>query len=107
MPPQYLWGLSSSVFPIPKLSAVGNGAVYNATTASGPLANLSTENGDFVTASSSAAPIQIKTAARVNQPNAFTDAVRQPDIELQPRAWLNSRTRREFLFRHPQSRPGG
>lgn len=56
--------------PYSEVSVVGNGAVYNAPTACGPVANLSTENGDFI-AQSNAAPVTIKTAARVDQPNVL------------------------------------
>lgn len=56
--------------PLSEVSIAGNGAVYDAITAGGPVYNLSTENGDFI-ASGSAPPIQVKTAARVNQPNVL------------------------------------
>ena len=56
--------------PYSEVSAVGNGAIYNAPTACGPVANLSTENGDFL-ASGNTAPLTIKTAARVDQPNVL------------------------------------
>jgi hypothetical protein len=57
-------------FPYSEVSAVGNGAIYTAPTASGPVARLTTENGDFVP-SKDDAPIKIQTAARVNQPNVL------------------------------------
>lgn len=56
--------------PYSEVSAVGNGAVYNATTASGPTFNLTTENGDFL-AQNEDAPIKVQTAARVDQPNVL------------------------------------
>lgn len=55
-------------FPYSEVSVVGNGAVYTATTASGPLANLSDLNGDFV---GSDVPIKVKTSARVDQDNVL------------------------------------
>lgn len=55
-------------FPYSEVSAVGNGAVYNAPTATGPLANLSDLNGDFV---GSNVPVQVTTSARVDQPNVL------------------------------------
>jgi hypothetical protein len=56
--------------PLSEVSAVGNGAIYNAPTAGGPLYNLSTENGDFV-ATGSTPPIQLATADRVDQDNVL------------------------------------
>jgi hypothetical protein len=56
--------------PYSEVSAAGNGAIYNAPTASGPTFNLTTENGDFI-AKSNDAPITIQTAARVDQPNVL------------------------------------
>lgn len=56
--------------PYSEVSAAGNGAIYNAPTASGPTFNLTTENGDFI-AQSNDAPIKVQTAARVDQPNVL------------------------------------
>lgn len=60
------------LFSVPwsEVSQAGNGAIYNAPTACGPLAQLTTENGDFLS-QKNAAPITVKTAARVNQPNVL------------------------------------
>ncbi|MHB8303363.1 MAG: phage tail protein [Acidobacteriaceae bacterium] len=55
-------------FPYAEASGVGNGAIYIAPTASGPVANLSTENGDFI-ASSGSSPITQTRKARVDLPN--------------------------------------
>lgn len=55
--------------PLSEVSAVGNGVTYNAPTAGGPVYNLSTENGDFIVKSGN--PIEVKTAARVDQPNVL------------------------------------
>jgi hypothetical protein len=63
-------GFSLYSFPYSEVSAVGNGAIYHAPTASGPVANLSTENGDFL-AQNNAPPITVKTSARVDQPNVL------------------------------------
>jgi hypothetical protein len=54
-------------FPYSEVSAVGNGAVYNAPTASGPVADLSADNGDFI----SNPPITAPRNARVDSPNVF------------------------------------
>ena len=54
--------------PYSEVSAVGNGVVYTAPTAGGPVYNLSANNGDFV---GSEVPITVKTAARVDQPNVL------------------------------------
>lgn len=56
--------------PYSEVSAVGNGAIYNAPTAGGPVFNLSTENGDFL-ASNNDAPLKVQTAARVDQDNVL------------------------------------
>lgn len=55
-------------FPYSEVSAAGNGAIYNAPTAAGPVANLDADNGDFV---GSDRPIKVKTASRVNLPNVL------------------------------------
>ncbi len=65
--PVYM-GFKLYSFPYAEASAVGNGAVYNAPTARGPVANLSTENGDFI-ASSGSSPIVQTRKARVDLPN--------------------------------------
>jgi Putative phage tail protein len=57
-------------FPYSEVSAIGNGTVYIAPTALGPVANLTTENGDFVPANEDP-PIKCMTAARVDQPNVL------------------------------------
>lgn len=57
-------------FPYAEASAVGNGAIYTAPTASGPVANLSDSNGDFVPAEGDA-PITVTGTARVDQPNVL------------------------------------
>jgi hypothetical protein len=56
--------------PYSEASAAGNGAIYEAPSSAGPVFNLSTENGDFVT-SGGEPPIRIKTASRVNEPNVL------------------------------------
>jgi hypothetical protein len=56
--------------PYSEASAAGNGAIYEAPSSGGPIFNLSTENGDFVT-SGGEPPIRIKTASRVNEPNVL------------------------------------
>jgi hypothetical protein len=53
--PVYM-GFKLYSFPYSEVSAVGNGVIYNAPTATGPVANLSTENGDFL--ASNANPIE-------------------------------------------------
>lgn len=63
-------GFTLFSMPYSEVSAVGNGAVYNATTASGPTFNLTTESGDFL-AQNEDAPIKVQTAARVDQPNVL------------------------------------
>lgn len=55
-------------FPYSEVSAAGNGALYTAPTASGPVANLSDLNGDFV---GSDVPVKVQTAARVDQDNVL------------------------------------
>ncbi len=56
--------------PYSEVSAVGNGSIFIAPTANGPIANLSTVNGDFITTGKDS-PITVTTAARVNQPNVL------------------------------------
>lgn len=57
-------------FPLSEVSAAGNGAVYNAPTAPGPIANLSTENGDILSDGKNP-PIKFNTKSRVNLPNVL------------------------------------
>lgn len=57
-------------FPYAEVSAVGNGSVYIAPTASGPIVNLNDSNGDFVAANGDA-PIKVTGTARVDQPNVL------------------------------------
>ena len=57
-------------FPYSEVSMVGNGAVYIAPSAAGPLANLDAANGDFI-ASKGKSPIEIKRLARINLPNVL------------------------------------
>jgi hypothetical protein len=58
--------------PYSEVSAAGNGAIYNAPTAGGPTFNLTADapKGDFI-AKSGDAPLKVKTAARVDQPNVL------------------------------------
>lgn len=51
--------------PYSEVSAIGNGAVYNAPSASGPVADLSVANGDILD------KITVKTKARINLPNVL------------------------------------
>ena len=61
-------GFSLKSIPLAEASAVGNGAIYTSPTASGPVANLSTQNGDFV-ADKDNPPISIDRKAQVDAPN--------------------------------------
>jgi len=58
------------LIPRSEVSAVGNGAVYNAPTAAGPVANLSTLNGDFV-ASKGQPAIKVTRTARKDTDTVF------------------------------------
>lgn len=55
-------------FPYSEVSAAGNGAEYTAATAAGPVANLSTINGDFV--GSSGTP-DFQSGSRIRLPNVL------------------------------------
>lgn len=58
-------GFKLKSIPASEASAVGNGAVYNAYTASGPIANLSDAAGDFVTnGKADTPPITVSRKAR-------------------------------------------
>jgi hypothetical protein len=57
-------------FPYSEVSYVGNGAVYVAPTAAGPVASLSADNGDFIPGKGRS-PITINRQARVNLPNVL------------------------------------
>lgn len=54
--------------PYGEVSAVGNGAVYVAPTASGPIANLSDLNGDFL-GDSSEPPVTVERSAQFDAPD--------------------------------------
>lgn len=58
-------GFKLKLVPRSEVSAVGNGAIYTSPTNPGPVANLSTENGDFIAASGEP-PISIERAARMD-----------------------------------------
>jgi hypothetical protein len=55
-------------FPYSEVSTAGNGAEYTAPTATGPIANLSTINGDFVGTEGTPA---FQSVSRINQPNVL------------------------------------
>lgn len=59
--------LGDKLYSIPysEVSAAGNGALYTAPTASGPVANLSANNGDFTTTPT------LQTGSRINLPNVL------------------------------------
>lgn len=59
--------LGNKLYSIPysEVSAAGNGALYTAPTASGPLANLNANNGDFTTTP------ELQTGSRINLPNVL------------------------------------
>lgn len=64
--------LGSKLYLIPysEVSAAGNGALYTAPTAAGPVANLNADNGDFAGADGSGCPT-VETSDRVGQPNVL------------------------------------
>lgn len=55
-------------YPYSEVSIAGNGAEYTAPTASGPIANLSDVNGDYV--GSDGCPVR-ETVSRIDQPNVL------------------------------------
>lgn len=59
--------LGDKLYSIPysEVSTAGNGALYTAPTASGPVANLSANNGDFTTTPT------LQTGSRINLPNVL------------------------------------
>ena len=64
--------LGSKLYLIPysEVSAAGNGALYTAPTAAGPVANLNADNGDFVGSAGEGCP-RLETSDRVGQPNVL------------------------------------
>lgn len=58
-------GFSLKMVPRSEVSAAGNGAIYHAPTASGPVADLDVDAGDFVAAKNEL-PIQFKRPARTD-----------------------------------------
>jgi hypothetical protein len=58
-------GFSLKLMPRSEVSAAGNGLVYNAPTASGPVADLDVDAGDFVAAKNEL-PLQFKRPARTD-----------------------------------------
>ena len=64
--------LGSKLYLIPysEVSAAGNGALYTSPTASGPIANLNADNGDFIGADGSGCP-KLQTVDRVGLPNVL------------------------------------
>jgi hypothetical protein len=64
--------LGSKLYLIPysEVSAAGNGALYTAPTAAGPVANLNADNGDFLGADGAGCP-RLVTSDRVGQPNVL------------------------------------
>jgi hypothetical protein len=58
-------GFKLKLIPRSEVSAAGNGAVYISPTAAGPVANLTTENGDFV-AEAGVSPINVVRTARTD-----------------------------------------
>ena len=56
------------LYPYSEVSAAGNGALYTAPTASGPIAELDANNGDFV--EDSGCPV-LATVDRINLPNVL------------------------------------
>jgi hypothetical protein len=58
-------GFKLKLVPRSEVSAAANGGIYYSPTASGPVANLSTENGDFIAASGET-PISVVRAARTD-----------------------------------------
>ncbi|HVJ09259.1 MAG TPA: phage tail protein [Acidisarcina sp.] len=65
--PVYL-GSKLYSFPYAEQSTAGNGANYTAPTASGPVAALDADNGDFV---GSGPPVQLTTVSRIDEPNVL------------------------------------
>lgn len=63
-------GDKTKSIPYSEVSAAGNGAIYIAPTAAGPVANLSTDNGDFI-AKPGTSPITVTRSARVDLPNVL------------------------------------
>ena len=63
-------GFSLKLHPRSEVSAVGNGAIYNAPTASGPVANLDADKGDFITEKGES-PIQCVRKARTDLNNVL------------------------------------
>ena len=70
--------------PLSEVSAVGNGAVYYAPTAGGPLLNLTTENGDFLASggSDSASDHASKNSIARRSAERAPAPVPQPRVEL-------------------------
>jgi hypothetical protein len=66
--PVYL-GSKLFSFPYSEVSTAGNGATYTAPTASGPVADLDADNGDFV--GDDGTP-KLTTASRINQDNVLS-----------------------------------
>ncbi len=62
--------LGSKLFSLPysEVSAAGNGAIYTAPTAAGPVATLDADNGDFV---GNGGTPKMKTASRIELPNVL------------------------------------
>jgi len=63
-------GFRLKIIPRSEVSAVGNGAIYRAPTAGGPVANLSVANGDFV-AEPGKPPIRVTRFARKDTDTVF------------------------------------
>lgn len=63
-------GSKLKILPRSEVSAVGNGAIYNAPTAPGPIANLSDLNGDFI-GSGSDPIVKVTRKAQVDAPNVL------------------------------------
>ncbi|HLW51327.1 MAG TPA: phage tail protein [Candidatus Angelobacter sp.] len=73
-------GFKLKSIPYSEVSAVGNGAIYNAPTASGPIADLSTESNDFIGAPGQAAVTEQRTSPvvhpdiiQIQHPNRASD----------------------------------
>jgi hypothetical protein len=65
--PVYL-GFKLFSYPMSEVSAAANGAIYNAPTATGPIASLDANNGDFV---GTDPPIKFTGANRIDLPNVL------------------------------------
>ena len=61
-------GTKLFLYPYSEVSAAGNGALYTAPTASGPIADLNADNGDFV--GNDGCPV-LTPADRINLPNVL------------------------------------